>query len=60
MAQSTRFLRLPEVKRLTALSKSSIYRLMAEGAFPRQIGIGARLVWSELHIQQWMEEQMAA
>lgn len=61
MAQSTRFLRLPEVKQLTGLSKSSIYRLMAEGAFPRQIGIGARLVvWSEQHIHQWMQEQMAA
>ena len=61
MAQSTRFLRLHEVKRLTGLGKSTIYVRMAEGSFPRQISLGPRLVvWSELHIQQWMEEQMAA
>jgi predicted DNA-binding transcriptional regulator AlpA len=34
---------------------------MSEGTFPRQIALGARLVvWSELHIHQWMQEQMAA
>ncbi len=61
MAQSTRFLRLPEVKQLTGLSKSTIYARMAEGSFPRQISLGPRLVvWSELHIHQWMREQMAA
>ena len=61
MAQSTRFLRLPEVKRLTGLGKSTIYVRMAEGSFPRQISLGPRLVvWSEQQIHQWMEEQMAA
>jgi prophage regulatory protein len=61
MAQSTRVHRLPEVKRLIGLGKSTIYVRMAEGSFPRQISLGPRLVvWSELHIQQWMQEQIPA
>jgi Prophage CP4-57 regulatory protein (AlpA) len=30
-----RYLRLPDVRRLTSLSKTSIYRRIAAGSFPR-------------------------
>jgi prophage regulatory protein len=39
-AISQRLLRLPEVKHLTGLSKSTIYARIAEDSFPRQISHG--------------------
>jgi len=56
-----RLLRLPDVKNLTGLSKSSIYARIAEGLFPRQISLSARtVVWVESDIQNWITEQIAA
>ena len=56
-----RLLRLPEVKHLTGLSKSSIYARIAEDSFPRQISLGARtVVWSESDIQKWSAETISA
>jgi len=48
------FVRLPQVKDMTCLSKSSIYRLMAVGDFPSQIPLGARsVVWVRSEIEEW-------
>jgi len=56
-----RLLRLPEVKRLTGLSKSSIYARIAEDSFPRQIPLGSRtVVWLETDIQNWIAEKVSA
>jgi len=35
-----KLLKLPEVKSITGLSKSSIYARIAEGTFPKQIPLG--------------------
>jgi predicted DNA-binding transcriptional regulator AlpA len=35
-----RFLKLPEVRRITGLSRSSLYRKIADGKFPRPIRLG--------------------
>ena len=57
---ATRLLRLPQVKSMTGLSKSTIYSLIADGSFPKQIKIGPRLVtWAESDIQQWIASQIA-
>jgi len=56
-----RLLRLPEVKHLTGLSKSSIYAMISENSFPRQIPLGSRtVVWLESDIQKWIAEQVSA
>ena len=56
-----KLLRLPEVKKTTGLSKSTIYARIAEGKFPRQIPLGPRLVvWVESDIQNWIAEQVSA
>jgi prophage regulatory protein len=50
----TRFARLPTVMRATGLGRSTIYRLMADGAFPAPVHLGPRAVgwrWSDL--DQW-------
>jgi len=55
-----RLLRLPEVKQLTGLSKSSIYARISEDSFPRQIPLGSRtVVWLESDIQNWIAEQVS-
>ena len=46
-----RILRFPEVKRLSGLSRSTIYLRIAEKLFPRPILLGPRMVgWPECEI----------
>ena len=54
MSNQYQFIRLPQVKELTCLSKSSIYRLMEEGEFPKQVALGARsVVWVKSQVEDW-------
>ena len=54
-----RLIRLPEVKQMTGLGKTSIYRKINAKTFPKQIPIGANLVvWLESDVQKWMQEQI--
>lgn len=56
-----KLLRLPQVKTITGLSKSTIYARISEGTFPKQIPLGPRLVvWVESDIQNWISEQVSA
>jgi prophage regulatory protein len=56
-----KLLRLPQVKTITGLSKSTIYARISEGTFPKQVPLGPRLVvWVESDIQKWITEQVAA
>ena len=58
MNRELHILRLPEVKRLTGLSRSSLYRLMAKGLFPAQVQISERAVgWREEEVQGWIESR---
>ena len=54
-----RILRLQEVKKLTGLSRSTIYLEMSKGKFPKQVQLtGARSVgWYESAITQWIESR---
>ncbi|EPT2925137.1 TPA: AlpA family transcriptional regulator [Vibrio parahaemolyticus] len=46
---------LKEVIYLTGLQRSSIYKFMDEGHFPKSISIGGRSVmWDESEIQEWI------
>ena len=58
--QSTRLIRLEEVKRRTGFQKSSIYNRVAEGTFPRPVNLGARAVaWVEDEIQEWIDSRIS-
>jgi len=60
MVTTTTFVRLPEVKRRTAKSRSSIYQGMDAGTFPRQVKIGPRAVaWIDSEIEQYIQECIA-
>lgn len=51
-----KFMRLPEVKEKTGLSKSAIYSKIKEGEFPVSVSIGSRTVaWLESDINEWLE-----
>ena len=51
--RSPRLLRLRKVIQMTSMSRSAIYGLMAAGAFPRPIRVGARSV-------RWFESEVIA
>ncbi len=55
------FLRLPEVKAMTGLSKSSLYALIKEKSFPAPVRLGARAVaWVRSEVRQWAAERVHA
>jgi prophage regulatory protein len=51
--QPPRFIRRPEVLRRLALSKSTLYRLIADGSLPRPRRVSPRIV-------AWPENEIAA
>ncbi|MEO8998335.1 MAG: AlpA family transcriptional regulator [Rhodanobacter sp.] len=55
------FLRLPEVCRVTGLSRSQIYRLEAAGQFPQHVKLGASAsAWIDREVAQWQADRIAA
>jgi prophage regulatory protein len=51
-----RVLRLPEVKRLTGLSRTTIWEQEKAGKFPRHVQISGRAIgWFESQIAAWLE-----
>lgn len=55
-----RWLRIDDVKAKTSLAKSTIYRMVSEGRFPKPCtppGAGFA-VWVESELDQWMEKQV--
>jgi prophage regulatory protein len=54
-------LRLPEVKRRTGLSRSTIYLRVAQGTFPKPVSLGGRAVgWLEAEVEQWLQQRIEA
>lgn len=59
MAQQ--IIKLPEVKIATAMSGSTVYRLIEEGKFPRQIKLSQRSSgWVKAEVDQWVEDRISA
>jgi prophage regulatory protein len=57
----TRLLRLPDVMHRTGLSRSTIYALAGQAAFPKPIHVGPRAcAWIEQEILNWIEQRIAA
>ena len=54
-------MRLPQVIKITGLSRSSIYALAADGLFPKQIKLSERSSgWVESEIETWLEDRIKA
>ena len=55
-----RFIRLPQVVEMTVLAKSTIYKWIRLGEFPKQIQLGGKsVVWNERDVIDWMNQQIA-
>ena len=56
-----RLLRLPDVKALTGLGRSTIYLKMAKGEFPNAVKLGERAVaWPQADIERWIQDRVDA
>lgn len=54
-----RFVRLPEVEGMTGCKKSTIYKLIGEGRFPKPVRLSARMVvWVETAVLQWVQDRI--
>ncbi|MGD9842226.1 MAG: helix-turn-helix transcriptional regulator [Steroidobacteraceae bacterium] len=52
---SIQVIRLPQVRQMTGLCRSSIYQLEANEQFPKRVQIGPRSVgWVKHEIQGWL------
>lgn len=57
--QPDRILRLPTVMARTGLSRSTLYRKMSSGSFPKNVTISARCTgWRESAVNIWMRNPM--
>jgi len=55
-----RFLRLPEVMAVTGLSRSQVYKLIAERTFPRQVKLTRTTsAWVQSEVQEWCQSRIA-
>lgn len=56
MSLSQQILKLIEIKKITTLSGSTIYRLISEGKFPKQIKLSERSSgWLKSEVDQWLD-----
>jgi prophage regulatory protein len=54
-----RLIKLKEVMNYTGLGRSSIYKFMAEGHFPKSIALGARAIaWESSEIEEWVLDKI--
>ena len=64
-----RFIRLPEVLSRTGYGRTTIYRKMEEGTFPRSVKLGGppidpnvfdtrAVAWIEDEVEQWIESRI--
>jgi len=55
-----RIIRLKDVMATTGLGRSSIYKYVQEGAFPKPVRLGGRSTgWVEDEVEEWVIEKIA-
>lgn len=59
-ATPDRLIRMPELLQRTGLSRTTIYRRIGNGTFPRGVPIGANsCVWHASAVDRWIAAPMA-
>ena len=54
------FIRLPEVRQRVGISKSQIYKLIAQDKFPKPLKVSHRIsCWVAAEIDEWVQELIA-
>lgn len=55
------FIRLNKVIEMTGLSRPTVYRLIQQGKFPKQVKLGERSVaWVLEEVEQWMKDRISS
>jgi prophage regulatory protein len=55
------FLRLPDVRKLVPVSRATIYRMISDGEFPKQIKLSKNCVgWRLSDVAAWMTERQVS
>jgi prophage regulatory protein len=58
---ATLILRLPEVKKRTGLSRSTIYSRVDQRTFPLPVSLGGRAIgWVEAEVNEWLTQRIDA
>lgn len=58
---SVQILKMPEVIRATGLARSTIYKLISENRFPRQIKLTSfSSGWLQSEVEAWIADRIAA
>lgn len=56
-----RLIRLKEVKHATGLGRSTIYKYIEDGNFPKSVSLGERAVaWVESEVLGWVKAKIGA
>jgi prophage regulatory protein len=56
-AEGPEFFRMHDVIRITALSRATLYRRIAEGKFPAPVHLGGRACgWPRAALQRWVDD----
>jgi len=56
-----RLIRLKDVKHVTGLGRSTIYKYIEEGVFPKSVSLGGRAVaWVESEVMGWVMARIEA
>ncbi|ELS7774483.1 AlpA family transcriptional regulator [Escherichia coli] len=60
MANNNSLLRLSDVMRRTGYGRAWIYRLIAQGRFPKPVKVGSRsIAFVESEIDEWINQRIA-
>ncbi|KJS06210.1 MAG: hypothetical protein VR73_10280 [Gammaproteobacteria bacterium BRH_c0] len=60
MGKPDRLIRKPVVLDRTGGSNAWLYKMIAEGSFPKQVHIGGRAVaWLESEVDEWIQARLA-
>ncbi|KDE33648.1 AlpA family transcriptional regulator [Kosakonia radicincitans UMEnt01/12] len=58
---SLRLIKIKEVQLRCAISRASVYRLISEGKFPRQVRLSSRAIgFYEHEVNEWIESRHRA
>ena len=61
MRDDDTLLTMPEVEAMTRLSKPTVYQMIREGRFPKQVRLGPnKVAWLRSEVTGWIGEKAAA
>ncbi len=55
-----KLIKLKQVMDCTGLARSTVYKFMADGQFPKPVKLGSKMVaWVESEVSAWIQERVS-